>query len=233
MAEQRKEIDAIANNPAAPTFENTIVALERSGQLLTRVATVFFNLIAPNTNDSCRRSRPRCRRSCRRTATRSASTPRCSRASDALRADARRSASMPESLRLLERYHTDFVRAGASCPTPTRRKLKAAERASSTLTDTQFSQNVLKATNDARGRRRRRERARRPHGRADRRRRRGGEGARARRQVRASRCRTPPASRRSTQLHEPRAARAHLSRLDDARQQRRRVRQHARSSRRS
>jgi peptidyl-dipeptidase Dcp len=50
MAEQRKEIDAIAKNSAAPTFENTVVAMERSGQLLTRVSSVFGNLSASNTN---------------------------------------------------------------------------------------------------------------------------------------------------------------------------------------
>ena len=44
MAAQRKEIDAIAKNPAAPTFENTIVAMERSGELLTRATSVFGNL---------------------------------------------------------------------------------------------------------------------------------------------------------------------------------------------
>ena len=38
--------------PAAPTFDNTIVAMERSGQLLTRVANVFFNLAGANTNDT-------------------------------------------------------------------------------------------------------------------------------------------------------------------------------------
>ena len=50
MAENLKEIDAIAKNSAAPTFENTVVAMERSGQLLTRVTTVFGILSAANTN---------------------------------------------------------------------------------------------------------------------------------------------------------------------------------------
>ena len=50
MAEQRKEIDAIAKSGAAPTFENTIVAMEKSGQLLTRVNATFGNLTASNTN---------------------------------------------------------------------------------------------------------------------------------------------------------------------------------------
>src|SRR5258708_25037032 len=40
MAEHLKEVDAIANNPAKPTFENTIVALEKAGQLLDRVSTI-------------------------------------------------------------------------------------------------------------------------------------------------------------------------------------------------
>jgi peptidyl-dipeptidase Dcp len=50
MAEQRREIDAIARNSQTPTFENTIVALERSGQLLTRVSLTFSNLTSSNSN---------------------------------------------------------------------------------------------------------------------------------------------------------------------------------------
>ena len=45
MEEQIAEIDAIVNNPEAPTFENTILALEYSGELLYNVAAVFFNLM--------------------------------------------------------------------------------------------------------------------------------------------------------------------------------------------
>ena len=52
MAEQLKEIDAIANNPAAPTFDNTIIAMEKSGRILTRAATVFGNLVGADTNDT-------------------------------------------------------------------------------------------------------------------------------------------------------------------------------------
>jgi nuclear transport factor 2 (NTF2) superfamily protein len=52
MAEQRKEMDAIAALADAPTFDNTIVAMERSGQTLTRVSNVFFNLVGANTNDA-------------------------------------------------------------------------------------------------------------------------------------------------------------------------------------
>src|SRR5262245_55109545 len=52
MAQQRAEIDTIANNPEPPTFENTILAMERSGELLNRVAKVFFNMDQSNTSDS-------------------------------------------------------------------------------------------------------------------------------------------------------------------------------------
>ena len=57
IAQQRHEIDAIANDPAAPTFENTIVALERSGQLLNRVTQVFSGLASANTNPTLQKVR--------------------------------------------------------------------------------------------------------------------------------------------------------------------------------
>src|SRR5690606_13405937 len=52
MQRHEAEIDSIVNNPETPTFENTILALEHAGQLLTRVATVFNNLNSANTNDN-------------------------------------------------------------------------------------------------------------------------------------------------------------------------------------
>ncbi len=48
------EIEAIANNPEEPTFENIIVALERAGELLTRASDIFWNLASANTNDTVR-----------------------------------------------------------------------------------------------------------------------------------------------------------------------------------
>ena len=61
MAEQLKEIGPIAANPAPPTFENTIVALEKTGELLGRVDRIFSNLTAANTVH-LQKSRPRWRR---------------------------------------------------------------------------------------------------------------------------------------------------------------------------
>ena len=51
MAIQKAEVQAIVDNPAAPTFENTIVALEKSGRMLGRVGRVFFQLTGTNTTD--------------------------------------------------------------------------------------------------------------------------------------------------------------------------------------
>ena len=52
MEEEAREIDSIANNPEAPTFENTIVALDNSGRILERVSSVFYGLKSAETNDS-------------------------------------------------------------------------------------------------------------------------------------------------------------------------------------
>ena len=51
MKVNRAEIDAIVNNPEAPTFANTIEALEHSGKLLNKVASPFYNLLSSETND--------------------------------------------------------------------------------------------------------------------------------------------------------------------------------------
>ena len=52
MAEHLKEVAAIAGNTEAPSFDNTLVALENSGQVLDRATTVFFNLVGTDTNDA-------------------------------------------------------------------------------------------------------------------------------------------------------------------------------------
>ena len=52
MRRQRAEVAAIAANPAPPSFDNTIVALERTGQMLTRVSDVFSHLTQANTDDT-------------------------------------------------------------------------------------------------------------------------------------------------------------------------------------
>lgn len=148
MAEQRKEIDAIDHNAAAPDFENTLVVLEKSGQLLDRVSSVFFNLSASNTNPELLKIS-------------SEMAPKLSAHNDAIMLDSLLFARVkavhekrdalkldPESLQLLERTYTEFVRAGANLTDANKTKLKQLNEQIASLTD-QFSQNVLKATEES------------------------------------------------------------------------------------
>ena len=145
MAAQRAEIDAIANDASAPTFDNTIVAMEQSGRLLARVQTVFANLNAADTNDE------------RQTIQREMS-PRLSEHRDAIHLDAKLFERVktlydlastlsldPESRQLLDRTRTQFVRAGAALSGPDKATLRRINATLSVLT-TRFQQNVLKAT---------------------------------------------------------------------------------------
>ncbi|MGB9330980.1 MAG: M3 family metallopeptidase [Steroidobacteraceae bacterium] len=145
MREQLREVAAIAHNPAPPTFENTIVALERSGQLLTRVDNVFGRLNACNTDPEMQQIDTEM-------------APKLTAQEDAIHLDPALWARVealyakrdtlhldPESLQLLIRYHTIFVRAGAQLSPADKARLKALNGEISTLT-TRFKQNVLKAT---------------------------------------------------------------------------------------
>lgn len=147
MAQQRQEVSAIAANPAAPTFDNTIVALERSGQMLGRVKDVFFNLISANTSPVLDQ-------------TQQDIAPKLAEHEDAIYLDPalfarieqlyQQRASLgldPESLRLLERYRTDFVRAGARLSPAEKDQLRKMNQQISSLT-TQFQQNLLKSSNE-------------------------------------------------------------------------------------
>ncbi|MFD1153480.1 M3 family metallopeptidase [Undibacterium aquatile] len=140
------EINAIGNNTAKPTFDNTVVALERAGQALNRVSTIFFNQIATNTNPTLE----------------SLSTdlaPKLSAHQDVILMNAKLFKRInaiisqrdklkldAESNRLLDRYYTDFVRAGAKLSDSDKAKLKAINAQLASL-GTKFSQNVLKETN--------------------------------------------------------------------------------------
>ncbi len=148
MADQKAEIDAIAKNPEAATFDNTIVAMERTGQLLGRATSVFFNLSSADTNDA-------------REKIRSDYAPRFSAHRDAIYLndalfarvksvyDNRAKAGLDaESLRLVEKYYDDFVRAGANLTPEQKERVKVINSEMATLT-TKFSQNVLAEVNDS------------------------------------------------------------------------------------
>ena len=146
MAEQSAEIEAIAANPEAAAFDNTIVAMERSGQLLTRTRRVFSNLANAHTNETLQEIQQKM-------------APKFSAHNDniLLHADLfARVASLyetrdsleldPESRYLLERYHTDFVRAGAELSEEQKGRLREINAELAELR-TAFSQNVLNEVN--------------------------------------------------------------------------------------
>ena len=148
MAEQTAEIAAIANNPAAPTFDNTILAMERTGQVLNRAALVFFNQTSANTNDAL-------------DALDVEFSPKFAAHSDSIYLNDKLFARIKalydnrnglgldaQSVRLVERYYTDFVRAGSNLTEAQKTRVKAINAEMATLT-TQFSQNVLAEVNDS------------------------------------------------------------------------------------
>ncbi|GGV31845.1 peptidyl-dipeptidase Dcp [Kitasatospora herbaricolor] len=145
MADQLAEIAAITADPQAPTFDNTLVALERSGALLRRVSAVFLNQSSADTNDLV-------------DAVDAEISPRLAAHQDAIHLDAALFARIEalherrdslgldaQSLRLLERHHTRFVRAGARLGAAEQARLRElnSELASAA---TAFQQNVAADT---------------------------------------------------------------------------------------
>ncbi|HEY0947569.1 MAG TPA: M3 family metallopeptidase [Opitutaceae bacterium] len=146
MAEELREVDAIAGDRNAPTFENTIVALERSGELLARTNRAFGILTGSLTNPELQQLEK-------------ALAPKLAAHRDAIRLNAALFARIQdlrdtqaslgldaESAYLLDRYYKDFVRAGARLSDADKAKLKAMNAELATLS-TQFSQNLLQETN--------------------------------------------------------------------------------------
>ena len=146
MKQHLAEIRAIADNPEAPTFENTIEAMERSGELLTRSANVFFMLTGANTNETLQ-------------AAEEALAPKLAEHSDAIYLDPALFARVKtlfdqrdtlgldaEQRTVLEHTHDGFVRAGALLSDADKAELRALNSESSTLS-TAFGNKLLAASN--------------------------------------------------------------------------------------
>jgi peptidyl-dipeptidase Dcp len=143
MAAHRQEIQAIASNPDKPTFDNTIVAMERAGAALDRVETIFYNLDSSNTNPQMQDVQRKMAPAFAAHQDEIVLDPKLFARIDALYA-ARDSLGLDaESSRLLWRYHQDFVRAGAQLPEASKAKLRTLNAELATL-QTTFAQNVLK-----------------------------------------------------------------------------------------
>ncbi|PCN47478.1 peptidase M3 [Curtobacterium sp. 'Ferrero'] len=148
MAEQREEVEAITADADAPTFENTLVALERTGQLLGRVSHVFFTLSSadstPELHDLEAEISPLL------AAHRDAITldGKLYARVDAVRASlADRDDLTDEDRRLVERTLTEMTLAGAGLDDAGKERLTAINQELSTLTTT-FERNLLEDTND-------------------------------------------------------------------------------------
>ena len=144
MKQQLVEIKAIANNAAPPTFDNTIVAMEKSGRMLDRVSNVFFTLTGANTDAALEKIE-------------AAVSPKLAAHQDAIYLDPKLFARVeaiynkrmslrldPESLQLLEIYHQSFLRAGAKLSDADKTKLRGLNEKISSL-GTAFGQKLLAA----------------------------------------------------------------------------------------
>jgi peptidyl-dipeptidase Dcp len=148
MAEQLVEIRAIADNPEPPSFENTVVALEKSGRLLDRVSSVLDAVTSANTNPDLQKVQQ-------------IEAPKLAAHNDAIYLDSRlyhrveavyeqrKSLPLdPESVRLIEYYHREFVHAGANLSDADKARLREMNKELSTL-ENDFKTKLLAATQEA------------------------------------------------------------------------------------
>ncbi|MGH7603286.1 MAG: peptidyl-dipeptidase Dcp [Gemmatimonadaceae bacterium] len=145
MRQELAEIDAIAKQTRPPTFDNTIVAMERSGALLTRASRAFFGVIGANTNDTLQNVQE-------------IEAPKLASHNDAIYLndqlyqrvktvyDRRETSGLtPEQKQLVERYNRNFVRAGARLSENDKVRMRALNQELSTLS-TEFSRKLLAGT---------------------------------------------------------------------------------------
>ncbi len=144
MRQHKAEIDAIAGNKAAPSFDNTIAAMERSGRMLDRVSSTFFNVQGANTNDALDRIQTEV-------------APRLAAHSDSIFLnpalfqrvktlyDGRAGLKLdPEALQVLTLYYRQFVHAGANLSPRDKARLMEINKEEASL-ETQFQQKLVAA----------------------------------------------------------------------------------------
>lgn len=141
------EIEAIANDPAAPTFENTIEALEKAGEDLSRVSAIFFNRAGSHTNDVIRTVERTVSPLYARHRTAIAMNGTLFQRVDALWAARDTLGLTTEQLRVLERRWKGFVRSGAALQGDDQTRFAEITERLASL-GTQFGQNVLKDESD-------------------------------------------------------------------------------------
>ena len=146
MAEQIEEVEAIAASAEPPGFENTLVALERSGRLLDRVARVFFSLAAADTNDEMNAIRAEMAPKLAAHSDRILLNPDLFARVEAIHERRASSGLSPEEIRLVERYRRDFTRAGARLDEPEKERMREINAELATLSAA-FTENTLDEVN--------------------------------------------------------------------------------------
>jgi len=139
-------MQAIADDTAAPTFANTIEKMERSGELLTRVAKVFFNLAQSNTNEDIQKLQAEIAPKLAAHQDEIALNPKLFARIKALYDQRDTLTGDPEMKRLVERYYQNFVRAGALLNDADKTTLRGLNEEESKLT-TEFQTKLLAANN--------------------------------------------------------------------------------------
>jgi peptidyl-dipeptidase Dcp len=142
LAEHRREIDRIANDPAPPDFENTIAALERAGRALRNVGAVFWNLAATDTNQELQEIERDMSAALARHNSEISMNPALFARVDALFQKIDSLGLTKEQTRVLELTHKNFVRAGARLTGAERERMTAILERIASL-ETAFAQNVL------------------------------------------------------------------------------------------
>ena len=148
MANQLDDSDLIANNKEGPTFINTIVAMEMSGELLGRVASVFFALTSANTNDEMEKIRAEIAPKLSAHSDKILLNPELFKRVEEIYKNRESTGLDDESMLLIEKYYIDFVRSGSKLSLKEKDRLKSINGEISIL-QTKFSQNVLKEVNSS------------------------------------------------------------------------------------
>ncbi|MCL1074036.1 M3 family metallopeptidase [Shewanella dokdonensis] len=140
-----QEVQAIATQSAAPTFENTIIALEQSGALLNRASAVFYNLSSSNSNPEIRRIQSEMAPKMAAHTDNINLNPQLFARIDTLYQQRQQLGLNAEQMRLIEVYHQGFVLAGAQLDEAQKAQIRALNEEQSKLTN-EFQQRLLKLT---------------------------------------------------------------------------------------
>ncbi len=143
---QEEEINAIIQNPASPTFDNTIVALEKSGAFLDQVTTVFGNLLSAETSDELQAIAERVMPLLSEHSNNISLNESLFARIKAVYESAEKEQLNPEDKMLLEKTYDGFIRSGANLSNEQKERFRQISSELSVLT-LQFSQNHLKETN--------------------------------------------------------------------------------------